>query len=181
MEQPMMIKNPRTALSRVALAAAFAFAACTDTAMPGTPLGTFALSATPTTNTCGAGVGVPATWSFNIELSKDADMVYWRQNGKLVSGAIGANRTAKIETGQTSVVEYPDAGVVGCVMTRSDTVTVTLPSDSDVTSVSGTISMVFSIVTGSDCSSQLAAFGGMYDVLPCTIDLSYTAARTKAP
>jgi hypothetical protein len=163
------------------LAAVIALAACTDTAMPGTPLGTFKITATPTSNTCGTGMGVPAEWSFDVELSKDADMVYWRQNDKLVSGAIGANRTAKIETAVTNVIEWPDAGVVGCMMTRSDTVTVVLPSDTDITSVSGTISMVFSIVSGSDCSTQLTAYGGTYDVLPCTVDLSYTAARTKAP
>jgi hypothetical protein len=163
------------------LAAAIALAACTDTAMPGTPLGTFKMNATPTSNTCGAAMAAPSTWTFDFELSKDADLVYWRQNGKLVSGAIGANRTAKIETEVTSVVVASGPGVVGCVMKRADTVTVTLPSDADVTSVSGTISMAVSMVEGSDCQTQLVVYGGTYDAIPCTVELSYTAARTKAP
>ena len=149
--------------------------------MPGTPLGTFKITATPTSNTCGAGMGLPDQWSFEAELSRDSDRLYWRQNGKLVSGLIDANRTAKIQTSLTSVVVLPDAGVVGCLMTRSDTVTMTLGSDTNVTSASGTISFAFAIVEGSDCTSQLSAYGGTYDVLPCTMDLSYTAARTKAP
>jgi hypothetical protein len=158
-----------------------ALAACTDTAMPGTQLGTFKMTATPTSNTCGAAMAAPAEWTFDFELSKDADLVYWRQNGKLVSGPIGANRTAKIETEVTSVVVASGPGVVGCVMKRADTVTVVLPSDTDVASVSGTISMAISMVDGSDCQTQLAVYGGTYDAIPCTVDLSYTATRIKAP
>jgi hypothetical protein len=174
----MRSRNRRSAR----LAAAIALAACTDTSMPGTQLGTFKISATPTSNTCGAAMASPGTWSFDVELSRDGDILYWRQNDKLVSGPIGADRTAKIETALTSVVVAPDdAGTVGCLMTRADTVTVTLPSDADVTSVSGTISFAVSIVPGSDCASQLVAYGGTYDAIPCTTDLSYTAARTKAP
>jgi len=161
--------------------ALLALAACTDTSMPGTELGTFKITATPTSNTCGAGTRVPATWLFDVELSHDDDLLYWRRNDAQVSGPLGANRTAKIETSVTSVVALPDAGVVGCVMTRFDTVTVTLGSDTDVTSISGTISLAFAMVEGSDCASQLSAYGGEYDALPCTMDFSYTGTRTKAP
>jgi hypothetical protein len=163
------------------LAAVIVLAACTETSMPGTQLGTFKISATPTSNTCGAAMAAPSTWTFDVELSRDSDLIYWRQNDKLVSGAIGANRTAKIQTEVTSVVVASGPGVVGCAMNRADTVTVTLPSDAEVTSVSGTISMAVSIVEGSDCSTQLVAYGGTYDAIPCTVEMSYTAARIKAP
>jgi hypothetical protein len=158
-----------------------ALAACTDTSMPGTQLGTFTISATPTSNTCGAAMAAPGAWSFDVELSRDGDLVYWRQNGKLVSGPIGANNTAKIESGVTSVVEMAEAGASGCVMTRDDTVTVTFPASGDVTQISGTISFAIAMVNGSDCSLQLTANGGTYDAIPCTTELTYTATRTKAP
>jgi hypothetical protein len=172
--------NSRTRLGAF-LATATALAACTDTAMPGTQLGTFKISATPTSNTCGAAMAAPGTWSFDFELSREGDVLYWRQNDKLFSGPVGANNTAKIESGVTSQLVAPDAGVAGCMMTRADTITVTLPSSGEVTSVSGTISFAISMVDGSDCASQIAAYGGPYDAIPCTMDLTYTAARTKAP
>jgi hypothetical protein len=163
------------------LAAALAMGACTDTSMPGTELGTFKVEATPTSNTCGAAMAAPSTWSFDVDLSRDSDLLYWRQNDKLASGPIGTDNTAKIESEVTSVVVAASPGVAECRMTRVDTVTVTLPASGDVTSVSGTIAFAISAVAGSDCASQLAASGGTYDAIPCTTDLTFTASRTKAP
>jgi hypothetical protein len=163
------------------LTAVLALGACTDTSMPGTGLGTFQVEATPTSNTCGAAMAAPGTWSFDVDLSRDENLLYWRQNDKLASGPIGTDNTAKIESEVTSVVVAAAPGVAECRMTRVDTVTVTLPESGDVTSVSGTISFAVSAVAGTDCASQLVAYGGTYDAIPCATELTFTASRTKAP
>ncbi|MFO0660807.1 MAG: hypothetical protein U0165_13385 [Polyangiaceae bacterium] len=151
----------------------------TKSSMPGTALGTFSIEATLSSDTCGDGLGAPSPWSFDVELSKDDDTLYWKQDGAMVSGSI-SSEVATISGSQTSE-DTTDAGVVTCAMTRADTIKVNLGAETDVTSISGTVTFVFSVVSGTSCSSELAANGGSYDTLPCTISYSYEGTRTKAP
>jgi len=96
-----------------------------------------------------------------------------------VSAHLGT-KLAAVAAHSSQVVEA-EAGTAGCALARNDTIVVTLGSASDVTTVSGTLAFAFSAISGSDCSSQMSVNGGTYDVLPCTLNESFTGLRTKAP
>jgi hypothetical protein len=152
---------------------------CGPRNMPGTALGTYAISGTSAQNTCGSGTDMPNPWTFSIELSNDGSTLYWRQSGVTVSGTLDATSTARISAGITSQVVEADAASPGCRMVRSDLITITLAADRN--TVSGTLAFDFSIVDGSDCSSQLSSGGGTYDALPCNLGYSFTGKRTTMP
>lgn len=157
-------------------------AACGNkTSMPGTSLGTFSIVGTTSSNTCGEGLDAPSSWDFDVQLSRDDSVMYWQQDGTTVSGSVDSASVATISDSVTSQIVEADAGVVGCSMTRVDTIVIELGTDSLPTSISGKLSFKFSANAGSDCTSQLAAQGGVYDVIPCTIEYSFTGSRTKAP
>jgi hypothetical protein len=172
---------------------------CSDKAMPGTPLGTFNVTASVSTNTCGAGPNAPNPWTFQVDLSVDGSVLYWswKDGSPYLSGVISSG-VASFTDSQTGS-DPADAAActaannggdywfgpsqtaasctssVGCTMTRSDAYEVTLASTQK--SFTGTLSYTFSVVSGSNCSSQLSAAGGIYDVLPCTIAYSLSASQ----
>ncbi len=151
-----------------------------STAMPGTGLGTFAISATRTADTCGSGIASEASWKFDIELSVDDSQLYWRQDDATVSAYLNASNEATFEGSMTSTLE-PDAGAAACVVTRTDSTVIKLDAKTDTKAVSGTISFSYAAEPGRDCSRQLASAGGSFAALPCALSYSFTGVRTKAP
>ena len=67
-------------------------------------------------------------------------------------------------------------------MQRADDLEVTLADGS----FTGSLTYSFTVPTGSDCSDQLAASGGQYSTLPCTVNvlahrLAAVSTRTVEP
>jgi hypothetical protein len=141
--------------------------------MPGTPLGTYKVVAQSTANTCG--LGAPNPWTFDAQLSRDGATLYfsWMNGTPPVSGTIDGTQ-ATVDDTQTGNVDGTDASLGPCTMTRQDHLTIDVPAAG--APFSGTLTYAFSISAGSDCSDQLAAAGGSYSALPCTIAYSLSGS-----
>jgi hypothetical protein len=148
-----------------------------DTGLPGTTLGTFKVTAQEQTNTCG--LSAPDPWTFDVELSQDGTLLYWSwlDGSPLLSAPVSSQAATLTATEQANVDGTADGGLGPCTMERDDTIQVTLGSGTSPTSFTATIGYAISTVAGANCSDQLAASGGQYNTIPCT--MSYTATATK--
>lgn len=153
------------------LVSAFGLFAVTQCAMPGNTLGIYHVDASVQTNTCGAGLGAPSPWKFNVELSLAATKLYWNSmdGSPLLVGEISGKAVSLDDTEGGSADSAPDGAPGPCTMERVETISLTLDSSSKPRSFNGTLTYAFSVVSGSDCSDQMSAQGGIYDTLPCTL------------
>jgi hypothetical protein len=158
------------------LLGAACIAAC-NTGLPGTQLGTFKVTAQEETNTCG--LSAPDPWTFDVQLSQDGTLLYWSwlDGSPLLSAPVSAQAATLTATEQADVDTTADGGLGPCTMERDDTLQVTLGSGTTPTTFTATINYAISAVAGADCADQLAAAGGQYTTIPCT--MSYTATATK--
>lgn len=160
-------------LSSLASLAFLLVVACSGTPLPGTQLGTFKVVGTAETNSCG--LGAPNPWTFDVQLSQQGSTLYWSwmDGSPLVSGTLDASSHTSIDDTQSGNVDGTEAGLGPCTMQRADDLEVTLAEGS----FTGSLTYSFTVPTGSDCSDQLAASGGQYSTLPCTVNYSLTASR----
>jgi hypothetical protein len=160
------------------LAAAWSTASCQDTPLPGTQLGTFKVTGTTTTNSCGPSLGAPDPWVFDAQLSEVNDLLYWSfmDGNAPLSGAL-AGTSASITATTSANVDPSDGGLGPCTMSRDDEISLTLGAASSPSSFTGTISYRFTVPSGATCSDQLASAGGQYATLPCT--LAYTVSGQR--
>lgn len=175
------LASPRFAALAAPLALGLSACGPQDQPMPGTGLGTFALTAKLATNTCGAGTKAPDPWTFDVALSRDGSTLYWRQSGAQVSGTLDGAGNATIAGSMSGAGAGPDGKATSCTMTRADSISVALGAAAQPTSFTGTIGFRFTADGSPECSLQLSAYGGSYDALPCETGYSFTATRTKAP
>jgi hypothetical protein len=149
------------------------FVACASTALPGTQLGTFKVTAQSQSNTCG--LGAPNPWTFDAQLSQSGSTIYWSwmDGGPLLSGVENAASHVSITDTEAGNVDGTDAALGPCTMERSDDLELDLASGS----FTGTVSYSFTVASGADCSDQLVASGGQYDALPCTVSYTVTASK----
>jgi len=165
-------------VASAALAGGLIITACNATPLPGTQLGTFKVTATTSTNSCGSGLEAPSPWVFDVQMSENDSLLYWSwmDGSAPLSGALTS--TSASVTNTTSVnVDPTDAGDGPCTMDRSDDLEITLSTATSPTSFTATITYTFSAASGADCSDQLASVGGAYDALPCTVVYSATANK----
>lgn len=162
----------------VALASLTACSGGKDPLNPGTPLGTFHVDSKLTKDTCS---GAPATWAFDVNLSKELGTIYWIQGGAPVSGVLDASAHVAMTATDTRKIHDADTrmGLGYCGLTRDDAVDMTLAAD--LASFSGALSYRFSPSDNSDCSDQLEAAGGTFTTLPCQLSYDITATRTALP
>jgi hypothetical protein len=147
--------------------------ACASTALPGTQLGTFKVTAQSETNTCG--LGAPNPWTFDAELSQSGSTIYWSwmDGSPLLSGSLNAASQVSITDTVGGNVDGTDAALGPCTMDRYDDLELDLGSGS----FTGTLTYSFTVASGADCSDQLVASGGQYDALPCTVSYTVTASK----
>jgi hypothetical protein len=164
---------------QVALASAGLVVLSCDNPNPGTPIGTFAVASALTGNSCGSEVAETSPGSFDVTISNDDGVVYWfpSTGGTAVSGSINAARTVSISEAVADDVDETDSGSGACILQRNDTLSFTLASGAAPSSFTGSYSFTFSPATGSSCSDQLAARGGTFGQLPCTVSYALTGAR----
>ena len=158
-------------------------AACTgkDPTRPGDSIGIFTVTGALVASSCGA---TPNPWTFTVHLRHDGTTLYWVQGTQPISAPVDSAAYAALTTSTTDTVRDATSTLAACAMERDDTVDVTLAGVtygakdiSPATSFTGTLAYHFSVVSGTDCSDQLAAVGGDYAALPC--DISYTLTATK--
>jgi hypothetical protein len=147
--------------------------ACAATPLPGTQLGTFKVTGTSTTNTCG--LGAPNPWTFDVQLSQSGTTVYWSwmDGSAPLSGPVNTQSHASIEDSVAGNVDGTDAALGPCTLDRSDDLEITLAGSS----FSGTVSYSFAPASGATCTDQLTSAGGQYDALPCTVTYSVSATQ----
>ena len=165
-------------VATAALGSVLIVAACNATPLPGTQLGTFKVTAETSTNSCGVGLAAPSPWVFDVQMSESDSLLYWSwmDGSAPLSGAL-SSLTATVDNNTSANVDPTDAGDGPCTMDRNDTLAITLASGTSPASFTATITYVFSVASGADCSDQLSSVGGAYDTLPCTIEYSATGNR----
>jgi hypothetical protein len=167
------------ALAGAGFACASVLLNCSSTPLPGTQLGTYRVDAALKTNTCGAGLAAPNPWTFDVQLSQQGSTLYWSwlDGNAPLKNTLSGNAVSLTNSRTSNVDSNGDGGAGPCTMQRADTVQVTLAAGSPPASFQASIQYAFSASSGADCSDQLSASGGTYDVLPCSVSYTATAAR----
>jgi hypothetical protein len=167
--------GPVALVALVALVAACAACAATrDTREPGEKLGTFAVNGALLGTTCGKAA---PTFRYEVRLSREGNTLNWVQGSTVpVQGTVdergGVRMVAELDVVVTKADER--AGVLGCTMHRTDTLSATLQGEPP-TSFVGALVYKFSAKAG-DCAAQLASAGGDFAALPCTMTYDVKAA-----
>jgi hypothetical protein len=155
----------------------------TQNPLPGTSLGTYNVTGTLGTNTCGSGLGAPTPWDFTVQLSEDSTTTpttfYWlSQDGTQLSNtmtsATSVSITSSVTTNPDAVAAGVDAGaatgamdpggmmgtatpvptVGACDLEQNTTLALTLAAGATPASFSGTITYTFETATGVSATSN---------------------------
>lgn len=173
----------------VVLLGASASAGCSgkDPYSPGTKLGVYRVDAKLTSSTCGA---VPDPWQFDVRLNHDGSTLYWIQGGAPIQGRVDTNASALFEATVTNELRAADTKTrrAACSVARNDTLAITIvaadakpnPDPAVMKSFVGSLVYDFVPLDGSDCSDQLTATGGDFDILPCSVRYELTGAFSSA-
>lgn len=174
------------ASSVVALSAA----ACSgkDPYSPGTKLGTFHVTATLKSTSCGA---TPNPWEFDVRLNHDGPTLFWIQGGVPIEGRVDETARTQLRASIVEEVRPADAKAQrdACSIARTDTLALTLAAadaaptndPSLATSFAGSLIYTFAPTRGSDCSDQVTSAGGDFDSLPCEVHYDLTGTFTSPP
>lgn len=140
---------------------------------PGESLGFFAVAGTLTTNSCG---DAPTPWNFRVELRKETSpttRLFWSQGDVPVGADLSAEGKASFTTENPHIVRAATSKDPGCVVTRKDTVTLTLDAASQ--KFVGTLSYAFAIDDASTCGDLSAA--GITQA-PCSVNYDIQGTAT---
>lgn len=147
---------------------------------PGTDLGGFHVAATSTSNGCGAGaLGSPPKYSFEIDLSRDGNELFW---GREVSGDIDTELAFEFASGVNVEVAPASNARKGCTIRRADHIAGTLRQDAlgTISGFSGNMTHAFASTAGSACSVDDRVGAGLPE-LPCQMDYALEAQRSREP
>lgn len=176
------------ALLATATIAAVAAAACTgkDPYNPGTPLGTFHVTAKLATSSCGA---VPDPWEFDVRLSHEGSTLYWVQGGAPISGIVDGTARAMLKASDQHELRAANAKTKApaCSVVREDQLDVALAGATeerladlkDATRFAGKLVYRFTPTSGSDCTDQTTELGGDFAALPCEVSYDVAAILAK--
>jgi hypothetical protein len=163
--------------------AAMAMSCGPTSALPGTALGTYNVTGTLGTNTCGSSLNAPSPWNFTVQMSEDGTTFYWLPStGDELSSTMASTTSVSISSVETANVDTTDAGVEGpCDLSSTTAISITLAANSPPSTFTGSVTYTFAASTGAssttDCTDQLASSGGPYETLPCTTTYSMTGAH----
>lgn len=165
--------------------AAWPLVACQDKPYdpdgPGDFIGVFSVDAQQDANTCGSGaLDAPASWSFEVRLSREIGLIYWNNGAELVTGELDADKhTFSFDT--TIIVDMRDQNsppwLPPCAVQRHDRSSGKIADDD--TTFSGKLSYDFTPTAGSDCADLVTSDPPVFAVLPCGMTYSLEAKRTS--
>ena len=171
----------------VSLAGALVFVGCGDGKVdphhPGELLGTYEVTATRETTTCGENaLGSPATWEFEVRLSRGDGDLYWDSGAEVTPGTLGSD--GRRFSFVTSLVVDMRAGetpsnLPPCTIVRGDRAEGLL--DEDAGGFTGELAYSFTPLQGSDCGDLVTGAQPTFAALPCTMTYVLSAERTVAP
>lgn len=161
-----------------------------DARRPGDLLGTFHVTATAASNTCGTGaLGAPAAFEFDVELSRDNGLIYWLAPSGPIQGRLAADGVTFAFEAQ-SIVDMrseESPGVAPCSLVRRDGTTGVLGGEDneDITSFTGSLTYTFEPTRDSICDDLVVggdlAVEPIFAALPCGMAYDLVAERTEAP
>ena len=149
-------------------------------ALPGTSLGTYNVTGTLVSDTCGNAMN---PWTFTVQMSEDGTALYWLPSGaSSSSGNLTSATKAVIATVVTANVDATEAGAPGpCDLTVASTLDVSLAAGLTPSTFTATYAQTISAATGvsstNNCTDQLSSSGGSYATLPCTASYSFSGSR----
>ena len=145
-----------------------------EDALPGTALGSFAVTAVLSTNSCGSGLDSSNPWKFDAELSLYGNTLYFRGNDdEAVSAPLDSENTATC----TSVVNAQSSADSACTLSLKTIYKIKLDSATAPKTSSGSFRFEHSALASNKCAGELSENGGIYDELPCAVEYSYTALK----
>jgi hypothetical protein len=138
---------------------------------PGTDLGSFQVTGTITTNSCGAGaLGEQDIWAFPLRLSRAEGILYWDNGQAVIPGTLEADGvTFSLDTSVIMNMRDPNkVGPLPCSVSRADHAEGTLSSATDpVSSFTGELTYQFSPTAGSSCDDLVNGAAPVLAALPC--------------
>jgi hypothetical protein len=143
---------------------------------PGTSLGTYAVTGTLKTQTCGASMQtqIEDPWDFNVRLSRSGSILFWLQAAApALSGIVDPSGNVTITTTQTYDLRSGDAGPY-CGVVRTDTFKAALGTAAVPTDFAGTITYHYELADNSVCGGLLT---GQFDAVPCDVSYDLKAKR----
>ncbi len=166
----------------------------------GEPYGRYGLDGRLIENTCGEGVPAIDPLSFEVELRRLGATSVWLQvDAPLAYGSVSSEGVWEV---QGTVVQNvydadPLTGTAGCALNQTESIRLEGPPLPDTDRgvqdgalpdagasapiaperMDGTLEIRFAPTSGSDCSASLAAFGGPFGALPCTVRYELSAER----
>lgn len=166
--------DSKSLLASAAVLFGFGAGCAAEADLPGDSLGTFAVTAVLSANTCGSQLETENPWKFQAEMSFSDNTLYFRVDGEdYVSAALDSDDTATF----TTVDNSQSATDNSCSISLKSTSTVTLDSTTDPETSSGSFHFEYSALQDDTCASQLSENGGIYDELPCEVEYQYTALK----
>lgn len=142
--------------------------------LPGTPLGSFTVTAILSSNTCGNQVHSSNPWKFNADMSLSGNTLYFRaDNEDAISAPLDSDNTATYTAVANSYAPTDQT----CSISLKTIYTIELDSATDPKTSTGSFRFEYSALHAKTCSSQLSANGGVYDELPCEVEYLYTALK----
>jgi hypothetical protein len=149
-------------------------------ALPGTALGTYNVTGTLVSDTCG---NANNPWTFTVQMSEDGTVLYWLPSGASSSSANLTSATkAAIATVVTANVDATEAGALGpCDLTVATTLDISLAAgltpSTFTASYAETVSAATGVSSTNNCTDQLSSSGGSYMTLPCTTSYTLSGSR----
>lgn len=183
-------------LGACAVAALIATASCDEPTLPGNALGTYDVTGTLASNSCGtdlAAMDSLGPFSAMMSQSTDGSTLYWSSDygnttvaPDVLSGALVDSSATMTSSVQTNVDGTNGVGGPCCIET-DHTVAVALGGGSPPATFTGTLTWSYSAVaacsngcTSSDpttcCADQLISSGGEYEAIPCSFSYSVTGS-----
>lgn len=155
--------------------------------LPGDALGSYSVTGTLASNSCGSDVGADKTWSFSANLSLDDETLYFEQTGtddtEIASGDVDSDdgTTATLTNVVTTNIKDAYGNVGPCNLTLATSYDLVLNDASASKSFRGSATFTYSAATSvsntTNCTSQLSSEGGKYATLPCTVEYELKATR----
>lgn len=143
-----------------------------DPHSPGELIGFFSVSGKLADDSCGAeSLQAPATWDFDVKLSREGSTLYWLNGREAITGDIDRSGKFSFQTHIDLPMTKPHGAVKGCTIVRSDAVSGSLEGDS---ALSATLTYAYSAAAGSDCAALPLGADGLPLALPCSLSYRLT-------
>lgn len=146
-----------------------------DPHAPGEQLGFFSVTGKLADDSCGAErLDAPATWNFDVKLSREGSTLYWLNGREAITGDIDRHGAFSFSTHLDLPMSEPHGAAQGCTIVRSDSASGSLDGDESFT---GKLSYAYSAKPGTDCSALPLGADGLPLALPCALTYRLTATR----